>query len=61
MTGASSLLSEFSHSFAGMFTPESITSLPSLSIGDVSVFISGALGGTIIAHCYNLCGRWFGE
>mgnify|MGYP003382120810 CR=1 FL=1 len=51
----------FSHAFAGLFTLEPMGSLSSLLIGGLSAFISGAFGGAIIAHCYNLYGRWFGE
>lgn len=51
----------FSHTFAGLFTREPMGSLWSLLIGALTAFVSGAFGGAVIAHCYNLYGRWFGE
>ena len=51
----------FSHTFVGLFTSEPIGSVMSLLVGMLSSFLSGALGGFAIAHCYNLYGRLFGD
>ena len=50
-----------SHAFIGLFTVEPAGSLSSLLIGGLSAFLSGGLAGAIIAHCYNLAGRFFGN
>ncbi|MGO4684575.1 hypothetical protein [Hyphomicrobium sp. 2TAF46] len=50
-----------SHAFIGLFTLEPAGSLSSLLIGGLSAFVAGGLTGVIIAHCYNLAGRFFGE
>ena len=50
-----------SHAFIGLFTVEPAGSLNSLLIGGLSAFVSGGLAGVIIAHCYNLAGRIFGD
>ena len=50
-----------SHAFVGLFTLEPAGSLSSLWIGGLSAFVSGGIAGAIIAHCYNLAGRWFGD
>ncbi len=50
-----------SHAFVGLFTVEPAGSLSSLLIGALSAFLSGGVAGVIIAHCYNLAGRFFGE
>lgn len=50
-----------SHAFIGLFTVEPAGSLSSLLIGGLSAFLSGGLAGAIIAHCYNLAGRYFGD
>ena len=50
-----------SHAFIGLFTVEPAGSLSSLLIGGLSAFLSGGLAGAIIAHCYNLAGRFFGD
>ena len=50
-----------SHAFVGLFTLEPAGSLSSLWSGGLSAFVSGGIAGAIIAHCYNLAGRWFGD
>ena len=50
-----------SHAFIGLFTLEPAGSLSSLLIGGLSAFVAGGLTGVIIAHCYNLAGRFFGN
>ena len=50
-----------SHAFVGLFTLEPVGSLSSLWIGGLSAFVSGGIAGVIIAHCYNLAGRFFGN
>ncbi len=50
-----------SHAFIGLFTVDPAGSLSSLLIGGLSAFLSGGLAGAIIAHCYNLAGRFFGD
>ena len=50
-----------SHAFIGLFTVEPAGSTSSLLIGGLSAFLSGGLAGAIIAHCYNLAGRFFGD
>ena len=47
-----------SHAFIGLFTLEPAGSLASLGIGGLSAFIAGGVAGALIAHCYNLAGRW---
>ena len=51
----------FSHAFVGLFALEPVASLNALLIGSLSAFLAGGVGGAIIAHCYNLAGRWWGE
>ena len=48
-----------SHAFVGLFTLEPAGSISSLLIGGLSAFVSGGVAGVIIAHCYNLAGRFF--
>ena len=50
-----------SHAFVGLFTLEPAGSISSLLIGGLSAFLSGGVAGVIIAHCYNLAGRFFGD
>ena len=50
-----------SHAFVGLFTLEAVGSLNALLIGGLSAFLAGGIGGAIIAHCYNLAGRLFGD
>ena len=50
-----------SHAFVGLFTLEAAGSISSLLIGGLSAFMSGGVAGVIIAHCYNLAGRFFGD
>ena len=50
-----------SHAFVGLFTLEPAGSLPSLLIGGLSSIVSGGIAGSIIAHCYNIAGRWFAD
>ena len=51
----------FSHSFIGLFTTLPIGSVQSLLIGGLTTFVAGGIAGAIIAHCYNLAGRVFGD
>ena len=53
--------SMFSHAFIGLFTTLPILSVQSLLIGGVTAFFAGGIAGAIIAHCYNLAGRVFGD
>ena len=50
-----------SHAFVGLFTLEPAGSVSSLWTGGLSAFVSGGIVGVIVAHCYNLAGRWFGN
>ena len=50
-----------SHSFVGLFTLEPVGSLNALLLGGLFAFLGGGIGGAIIAHCYNLAGRLWGE
>ena len=50
-----------SHTFVGLFTSEPVGSVTSLGIGALAAFITGGVIGAIIAHCYNLAGRWIGD
>lgn len=47
--------------FIALFTAEPIGSASSLGIGSLIAFVSGGIGGAIIAHCYNLAGRVLGR
>jgi hypothetical protein len=47
-----------SHAFVSLFTLEQVGSLSSLWTGGLSAFVSGGIAGALIAHCYNLAGRW---
>ena len=49
------------HAFVGLFTLEPAGSAASLGIGATFAFLSGGVAGAIIAHCYNLAGRWIGD
>ena len=49
------------HGFVGLFTLEPVGSLNALLIGGLFAFLAGGIGGAIIAHCYNLAGRLFGD
>ena len=51
----------FSHNFVSLFTLQSAGSLNALLIGGLFAFLTGGITGVIIAHCYNLAGRWFGD
>jgi len=51
-----------SHSFISLFTTAlPIGSVQSLLIGGLTAFATGGIAGAIIAHCYNLSGRVFGD
>ena len=50
-----------SHAFLGLFTTLPIGSVESLVIGGFTAFAAGGFAGVIIAHCYNLAGRVFGD
>ena len=45
------------HGLVSLFTLEPVGSVNALLIGGGFAFLAGA----IIAHCYNLAGRWFGD
>ena len=49
------------HGFVGLFTLEPVGSLNALLIGGLFAFLAGGISGAIIAHCYNLAGRLFGD
>lgn len=51
----------FSHAFLGLFTTLPDGSAQSLLAGGLTAFVAGGVAGVIIAHCYNLAGRFFGE
>lgn len=51
----------FSHAFISLFTTLPIGSVQSLLIGGLTAFAAGGIAGAIIAHCYNLAGRVFGD
>lgn len=51
----------FSHAFINMFTTLPVGSAQTLVIGGLTAFVAGGLAGAIIAHCYNLAGRVFGD
>lgn len=51
----------FSHAFIGLFTTLPMGSVQSLLIGGFTAFVAGGVAGAIIAHCYNLAGRVFGD
>lgn len=46
------------HGFVSLFTLQPVGSVTALLIGGVFAFLAGGLGGAVIAHCYNLSGRW---
>ena len=50
-----------SHAFIGLFTTLPIGSVQALLIGGLTAFAAGGIAGAIIAHCYNLAGRVFGD
>ena len=49
------------HGFVSLFTLQPVGSLNALLIGGFFAFLAGGIAGVIIAHCYNLAGRWFGD
>ena len=51
----------FSHAFLGLFTTLPDGSAQSLWVGGLTAFVAGGVAGVIIAHCYNLAGRFFGN
>ena len=51
----------FSHAFLGLFTTLPDGSAQSLWVGGLTAFVAGGVAGLIIAHCYNLAGRFFGD
>lgn len=51
----------FPNMFIGLFTSEPIKSASSLWIGGLTAFVAGGIAGMIIAHCYNLAGRFFND
>ncbi|MEQ7154221.1 hypothetical protein [Brevundimonas aurifodinae] len=44
--------------FLGLFTTEPASSARALLYGGLCAFVVGGLFGAIIAHCYNLAGRF---
>ncbi len=50
-----------SHGFVSLFTLEPVGSVNVLLIGGGFAFLAGGIAGVIIAHYYNLAGRWFGD
>ena len=50
-----------SHAFVGLFTLEPVGSVNALLLGGLFAFVGGGIGGAIIAHCYNLAGRLWGD
>ena len=50
-----------SHAFIGLFTTLPDGSAQSLWVGGLTAFVAGGVAGLIIAHCYNLAGRFFGD
>jgi hypothetical protein len=59
--GAIGLPLVLSHTFIGLFTTLPVGSAQALWIGGLTAFVTGGVAGAIIAHCYNLAGRWFGD
>ena len=55
------LRSVLPHAFVNLFTLEPAGTAASLGVGGIFAFLSGGVGGVIIAHCYNLAGRWIGD
>ena len=51
----------FSHAFISLFTTLPIGSVQSFLVGGLTAFVAGGIAGAIIAHCYNLAGRVFGD
>lgn len=49
------------HMFIGLFTSEPVGSAASLGVGSLLAFVSGGIIGAVIAHCYNLAGRFLGR
>lgn len=49
------------HGLVALFTLEPVGSLKALFVGGFFAFLAGGIGGAIIAHCYNLAGRWTGD
>jgi len=49
------------HGLVSLFTLEPVGSVNALLIGGGFAFLAGGVAGAIIAHCYNLAGRWFGD
>ena len=49
------------HGLVSLFTLEPVGSVNALLIGGGFAFLAGGIAGAIIAHCYNLAGRWFGD
>jgi hypothetical protein len=49
------------HGFVSLFTLQPVGSVNALLIGGLFAFLAGGIAGVIIAHCYNLAGRWLGN
>ncbi|WP_293678638.1 hypothetical protein [uncultured Phenylobacterium sp.] len=47
--------------FIAQMTSQPVASAPALGIGSLCAFLVGGIFGAIIAHCYNLAGRVFGD
>lgn len=49
------------HSFISLFTVQPVGSTDALWMGGVGAFIFGGVTGGLVAHCYNLAGRFLGR
>lgn len=49
------------HSFISLFTVQPVASTDALWMGSLSAFIFGGVTGGLVAHCYNLAGRFLGR
>lgn len=53
------------NAFLGLFvtdmTSQPLASVTVLGVGSLCAFVVGGIFGAIIAHCYNLAGRVFGD
>ena len=51
----------FLNLFTAQLTTEPVSSGTALWIGSLCAFLVGGIFGLLIAHCYNLAGRVFGD
>ena len=47
--------------FIAQMTSQPVVSVAALGMGSLCAFVAGGIFGAIIAHCYNLAGRVFGD